>query len=59
MGTLEADLASLTTFKGNANTKLREIIILREEPANSEDSAALLRTLVPSAYNRALIPRLF
>jgi hypothetical protein len=59
MGTLEAVLAWLTTFKGNANKKLREKIILGREPANSEDSAALLRTLVPSAYNRALIPRLF
>jgi hypothetical protein len=59
IATLEADLASLTTFKGNANKKLREIFVLGRESPNSEDSAALLRTLVPSAYNRALIPRLF
>jgi hypothetical protein len=53
MGTLEAELASLTTFKGNANTMLRETIVLGGESPISEDSAALLRTLVPSAYNRA------
>jgi len=59
MVTLEAELASLMSFKVSANELLREISHFRRESAFLEDSAALLRTLVPSEYNRPLNPRLF
>jgi hypothetical protein len=59
MVTLEAELASLTTFKVNANQLLRRITRFLRESAFLKDSPALLRTLVPSEYNRPSNPRLF
>jgi len=59
MVTLEAELASLMSFKGNANALLRKTAHFRRESPFLEDSAALLRTLVPVEYNRPSNPRLF